>query len=155
MLRRSDVLGLGVVELASGKRIGVIDDVVIDRTAGRLEGLLVKTAGGVSYVRHGDIQAFGQDAVTLGDKVLRDAGDQTERARSLATVLGKPVLSDDGIDMGTIDDICFDEETGAVMGYQVSGGLIQDLVEGKELLPFDSKLTYGEDAVIVHDLNET
>jgi uncharacterized protein YrrD len=151
MLRRNDVIGIDVVELDSGRHVGQVQELVVDDSR-TLKGLLIKKPSGTVFVKHNDIHAFGQDAVTLLSCGPCSPAANCVQKPWFLKVLGKPLLTEEGVDMGTIDDLCFDEESGSVIGFQVSGGLIQDLTEGKELLPLESGLTYGEDAVIVHDL---
>jgi len=154
MLRRGDVLGLEVITLDDGRQVGVVEEVAVDREAGVVKGLIVRAPVGQrqTFIPFGEVHAFGQDAVTLANGCRPRPLAAETQLDSLADLLGKPVLSSAGVDLGTIDDLCFDEHTGAILGYQVSGGLLQDLLEGKELLPFSSRLIYGEDAVIVRDL---
>jgi uncharacterized protein YrrD len=155
MLARSDVIGLDVVELESGCQLGQVVEVMVDEQTRKLQGVVYRTDSGLRLARYRAVHSFGQDAVTLAASepncALSAPAKQNDKPW-FSRLLGKPVLSEDGTDLGTIDDICFDEESGSLLGFRVSGGLIQDLTEGKELLPLQSRLTYGEDAVIVHDV---
>jgi len=125
-------------------------ELVVDEESGVVRGLLVKVSNRVIRVDLESVHAFGQDAVTLRELPENNSTSEAEASNWFDRVLGKPLLSDDGVDMGTIDDLCFDEQSGTLLGFQVSGGLIQDLTEGKELLPLGRRITYGEDAVILH-----
>jgi len=42
-----------------------------------------------------------------------------------------------------------DEQTGRVLGYEVSGGLVADTLKGKQFLPQTAGLTIGDDVAIV------
>ncbi len=57
-------------------------------------------------------------------------------------------MTEDGEDLGTIADVYFDERSGRVTGYEVSGGRIDDMVHGSSYLPFEAIRTIGADAVI-------
>jgi sporulation protein YlmC with PRC-barrel domain len=64
-------------------------------------------------------------------------------------LIGKNVYTETGDDQGSISDIYFEERTGAVVGYEVSGGLIGDMASGTSYLPSDEITTIGPDVVYV------
>ena len=61
------------------------------------------------------------------------------------------MLSADGTELGIVEDILFDEETGRVAGWRLSTGLIDDLLQGRPVLNEPLLLTMGEDALIISD----
>ncbi len=65
--------------------------------------------------------------------------------------MGKRLISQGGDDLGVIDDLVFDPVSGAIAGYQVSGGVVRDLLEGKDYIPVAAGLIIGKDAVICPD----
>ena len=47
-----------------------------------------------------------------------------------ASLLGTPVVTTVGERVGQIGDMYFDEESGAILGYEVSGGTLGDVLRG-------------------------
>jgi uncharacterized protein YrrD len=78
---------------------------------------LGKVSGAGTLLAWDDVQGFGPDAVTVAsDAVLRPARDQLEQRaeNNDLEILGKRVLSEQGTQLGTVTDVDFDPETGAV-----------------------------------------
>ena len=101
----------------------------------------------------GEVTSFGKDAVvvrgpdsivpTNQDEMLRTIVEQKEK------ILGKQVYTVQGDDQGKIADIYFDEPTGTVMGYEVSGGLLGDVAKGTSFLATDDITSIGNDVIYV------
>ena len=53
------------------------------------------------------------------------------------TLLGTRVVTEEGEDLGRIGDLYFDETSGRITGYEVSGGMLGDVVRGTSYLPFE------------------
>lgn len=106
-----------VVSTADAETVGRVADVVVDPDPARIVALrLDKVAGDARYVSWQDLQAFGQDVVTIpSHDVLRQPENDRERkvGKDFA-VLGKRVLTDAGRELGTVSDVEFDPETGRV-----------------------------------------
>ncbi len=176
MRRRTDLKGLPVVRVDSGETVGRVRDVVLDLEHGRLLGLKVALGRREVFVPWDDIHGLGVSAVTVEAGVVlgkdRGAPGQGGAARGDATraaaegaadsegepgashvaapgVLGKRVLSRDGREVGLVDDVIIDAESGSVWGYQVSGGFISDFVDGKRGVPLTDELVVGPDTVIL------
>lgn len=106
------------------RALGRITDVVINHELGRVIAYLVKSEpfhtpeavlfDAVMYHDHGQVMLQSTDDVVPLVKL--------PRLQALAEqyhVLGKPWQDFQGQDIGTIEDICFDEQTGYVMYYKI------------------------------------
>ena len=64
-------------------------------------------------------------------------------------IIGKKVFTSSGDSQGSISDIYFDEPTGAVVGYEVSGGLLGDVAKGTSYLATDEITSIGKEVIFV------
>lgn len=65
---------------------------------------------------------------------------------------GRPLLTAGGCEMGMVENVYFMEEVGTLIGYELSGGLISDLAEGRKVVKTTHPLTWGKDVLIApHD----
>ena len=155
MRTRRGIIGLPVISLETGTRVGEVRDLLIGRRGDRLSGLRVVCKGrfALKSLRFKDIHSVGEDAVIIHDRSAllapsrvraREAG-----ARGPDAVIGKRVLTADGRDLGLVDDIVIDERAGRVIGYQISAGFLADVVDGKMILPLPPGLKIGQDTVII------
>jgi uncharacterized protein YrrD len=79
---------------------------------------------------------------------LKDEPRTLAMAQRETVLSGTQVLTTDGKSLGTLADMCIDETTGKVIGYEVSGGFIADTLRGKKFLPAPPGLAIGKDAAI-------
>ncbi|HJT02014.1 MAG TPA: PRC-barrel domain-containing protein [Pseudonocardiaceae bacterium] len=107
-----------VVNTATATRVARVDGFVVLPGPARVALLrLGKVSGAGTLLSWGDVQGFGPDAVTVAtDAVIRPARDSLEQRAedNDLEILGKRVLSEQGTELGTVTDVDFDPETGAV-----------------------------------------
>lgn len=153
-VRRAEVIGLPVLT-DTGERLGDVEDVLVNRSGRRVMGLLL--AGGGRLCGHRvypfeEVRAVGDGAVVVARPGAVLHTRQANRLRRLlarhADLVGKRLISRTGQDLGVIADLVFDPETGAVLGYEISAGLLRDFTEGKGFVPASAGLVVGKDAVI-------
>jgi sporulation protein YlmC with PRC-barrel domain len=116
-MRFTEVRKRDVVATDDAETIGRIEHLVVDPTSHTVSALrLGKVKGDDHYVSWSELGSFGQDVVTVPRAVvLRPADDEREEnVRKETGILGKRVLSDNGRDLGEVEDVEFDPETGEV-----------------------------------------
>lgn len=125
-----------------GRVVGRVHDLLFSGPGDRVIGLLLE--GGAWRRRHlipyEEVGAIGPAAVMLRQPVVLCANDGQRLARlrrAHAPVIGLRVLTRDGRDLGTVDDVCFDPADGRVQGYLISGGVVADVAEGRGFLPLE------------------
>jgi sporulation protein YlmC with PRC-barrel domain len=62
---------------------------------------------------------------------------------------GTKIMTTDGRDLGTMIDLYFDEQSGGVEGYEVSGGVFADAYSGRSFVPAPHTIKIGEDVAFV------
>jgi len=156
MRKGKSVIGQDVYSMSAGLRVESVKDLVLEDGEDGVVALLVSEGGllGTSrVVPFASIVRFGPSAVMIddADSVIPAANDQrvSEILERRGTLLGTRVLTEDGEDLGRIGDLYFDESSGRITGYEVSGGMLGDVVRGTSYLPFDNIRVIGKDAVIV------
>ncbi|MFW5787584.1 MAG: PRC-barrel domain-containing protein [Halanaerobiales bacterium] len=81
--------------------------------------------------------------------MLEDKKNKINYAKNKEIILGNSVINTSGKELGVISDLLIDEKLGKIVGYELSGGVIQDLWEGRNFLTVEENLYYGQDVVIV------
>ena len=135
-MRLREAYGRKVVSTDDAETIGRLDAFVIDAEQRCVVGLrLAKVQGDRPFLSWSDLQGFGNDAVTVPSAgVLRLASDEAEeRAASKGSQpIGKPVLSEWGTVLGKVEDVDFDEGSGALVGFDLgdAGSVASDRLLG-------------------------
>jgi uncharacterized protein YrrD len=107
-----------VVDTATATRIARVDGFVVLPAPARVALLrLGKVSGAGTLLAWDDVQGFGPDAVTVAtDAVIRPARDAVEQRAedNDLEILGKRVLTEHGMELGTVTDVDFDPDTGSI-----------------------------------------
>lgn len=131
LMRTSEVTKLPVVTFA-GEAVAQVKDVVYAADGGSVDGFTLAGRGvfagplkqGLAW---GAVEALGADALMIRDEsVMEPTKELVDRSRrgegSAGNVLGSRVLSDGGVDLGSVHDVVIAVEAGGVcdvVGYEV------------------------------------
>lgn len=156
MFKGNDVLRKAIVSFTTGRTIARVRDILFDPEGSRVVAFVIDNGGlfrEARVVPYASIKNFGQDALMVHDeRAVAPASFDDGTARSLRNnmiIRGTKVISEDGKNLGTIRDIYFDEITGKLEGYEVSGGIFSDVYTGTAFLPALDPLTIGRDVAVV------
>ncbi len=155
MRKGKNVIGQDVFGISDGLRVDSVKDLLLEDGEDGVVALLVSEGGLLGSSRvvpFASVVRFGRSAVLIdaASSVVPAADDPrvAEILNQRHSLLGSRVITDDGEDLGTISDLYFDESSGRISGYEVSGGVIGDAMHGTSYLPFDHIRTIGGDVVI-------
>jgi uncharacterized protein YrrD len=156
MRRGTDLIGKIVVAYNTGERIERIQDLIFDQQSDRLLGLLVDDGGlfrSARVIPFAQVQAIGLNAVIVPSKAavvkIKKAPEIRAIVKRNNVLKGTRILTVNGRDLGTMIDLYFDEQTGVVEGYEVSGGLFADAYSGRCFVPATKTLKIGENFAFV------
>ncbi|MFI7360272.1 PRC-barrel domain-containing protein [Streptomyces avidinii] len=136
----SQAKGRNVVAVSTAETLATVTGLAIASAPARVAALRVKTRGPGTQVTWSNVHSFGPDAVTVRtpDKIQGDQ-DTTAPADKYHDPIGKRVLTETGQDLGTLDDMDFDETTGH----------IQRLIMAGQEIPGERLLGAGTYAIII------
>ncbi|WP_068615888.1 PRC-barrel domain-containing protein [Paenibacillus tuaregi] len=161
-MKLQELIGLSVFDVENGKQIGKVLDIILSNDW-KIEAIELESKGlfstSVKGVLWEDIAAYGEDAVMIRNqqavRKLEAENIQLTFVQGSSKLRELPVLTSDGVMIGHISDVYFDQEVGnTIVGLEISDGFISDLMEGRKWLPYTSDMTKGENAVIVPPLSE-
>lgn len=145
----SHLIGLPVLICPDLRRVGRVQDALVAPDGRRICGLVVDGGGWFRPRRALDyraVQAVGPTCVLAAREAYLAAVDDRCCSRRL---VGKPVLTSAGDEVGTMDDIHFDATSGDVTALQVSHGFVDDLLDGKQVLQAPGSLLLGDEAILM------
>lgn len=153
MYKADHVIGLPVIDLSAGQELGVIRDILLDRDW-TFQGLLLETKGLFRrgrYIPSTLIHAIGEDCVTITDHTGIMPLQEQNHLIGIAAgpIKGKSMITQGGQFLGLIEDVYLDDEIKAIAGYEVSNGLLSDLMDGRKMVRHQDGVTLGEDAVVI------
>ncbi|WP_375469121.1 PRC-barrel domain-containing protein [uncultured Nostoc sp.] len=156
MRKGSDVIDKVVVTSDKGQKIQRILDLIFDHKRNQLLGFLVEEKGlfrDAKVIPLQEVQAIGSDAIIVKSK---ESVVKTHRVPAIKEILhqnivlrGTRILTTEGLYLGGLVDLFFDEHSGLVEGYEVSGGIFADAYSGRSFVPAPEALTIGDDVAFV------
>ncbi len=155
MERYSEVVGLPVICADTGKKPGVVKDVIFCPKNKEIKAFMLERKGCEIHKRIiflKDVLNVGRDALIIASrasvKKMRRS-ENNEELKERGEIRGLKVYSKWGNDLGVVKDIIFDCKTGIVEGLEISDGLLQDIMRGRSMLPLFGKVEFGEENIIV------
>jgi uncharacterized protein YrrD len=151
-----DFIGKPIVAYDSGKKINNIRDLIFDQNESSLLGFLIEEGGLFSdpkVLPLSLVRALGSDAAIVPSRsaisTARDYPNIQNILEHNNILNGTRIMTTDGRDLGKLVDFYFDEYTGAIEGYETSGGLFADAYSGRSFVPAFQTLKIGEDVAFV------
>ena len=150
-----DLLGMPIVTVQEGIRLGTVRGVELDATASRIaylhfDGADTRADGVVPWER---VRTVGEDAITIQSLVeVLEAIPAAERDRVTPDVGDRPVMTESGTRLGRVTSYDVDEKTGLIERYHVAtGGFFGRLTRSEISFPPSAVRAFGPDAMVVAD----
>lgn len=162
MVKATEVIGKPVVVREGGQEVGKVKDLVVDEPGKRVIGFVISEGllRGARVATWSALQAIGPDSVILASKSsIVKAADAPEIKAVLdkgKVIRGLRLQTTEGKDLGRVEDFHFNEQTGEVEGYELSGGILADTIGGRTFLPTPETIELGKDvAFVAPEVQET
>ena len=158
MRKGHSITGLQVLALDNAAELGHVLDLVFDHDADECLGIILREQSmfhAAQVVPWSDIRAIGKDAVMVESQNSVIAPGDDARFRAVMErdthLSGVKINTETGDELGSFSDVYLDENTGRVIGYETSGGLVSDTMSGKRYIPAEKTgdLRVGEDVLLV------
>ncbi|MGA5375896.1 PRC-barrel domain-containing protein [Streptomyces griseoincarnatus] len=132
-----------VMDTNAAQSIGQVDSLVVTARPPRIAALrLKKTNGGGTLLTWQNVHAIGPDAIMARANAREGTTDDlTKQAAACRNLTGRRILSERGTEIGLLQDIDFDPESGQVL----------DLLTSSGTLPGKGLLGIGSYAVVVQE----
>jgi uncharacterized protein YrrD len=151
----SEVIGLPVICVEDGKKIGIIKDVVFCTKFKEVKAFILEHKGieiRKKIILLKDVLSLGSDALVINDRnclTTLSKVKKTEDFKYSGKIKGLKVFSKTGNDLGTVNDIIFDYKNASVEGVEVSDGFFQDIVLGRKVVPLFGKVEVGSENILI------
>ena len=158
MLKKySKVVGLPVISARDGLKIGTLKDIIFNKdNKGILAFLMEKGIYAVkgNVILLNSILSLGNDALIVDNPVNLIEYRRFKKLYHIhdrTNLRGLKIFTQTGEDLGIVQDVLFDYKTGKIEGVQVSDGLVQDIIMGRNILPFFGKIEIGTGNILVQN----
>lgn len=156
MRKGSSILGKDVLSLATGERLHTVSDVIINENNDDIVALVLQEGGllgSTLVVPIDSVSSFGKDAVVIPDAASVGRASDFPEIQPLVEhrgrITGRKVFTESGEDHGSIKDMYFDEASGRVLGFEITGGAFADVKGGTSFVGLGDIVRTGPDVVYV------
>ncbi|KNY28233.1 PRC-barrel domain-containing protein [Pseudobacteroides cellulosolvens] len=155
MERYSEVMGLPVICVDDGKKIGTVCDLVFFPKYKKVRAVLLERTGchiSKKAIPLEEVLSMGKDAVIVNDCSCTKKISELEKNENLGkkgNLMGLRIYSKSGEDFGTVKDILFDYKTGTIEGLELSDCLVYDIMQGRNIIPLFGKVEFSEENILV------
>ncbi|MGV3724486.1 MAG: PRC-barrel domain-containing protein [Actinomycetota bacterium] len=154
-MRIHELVGMPVMALDTGSRLGIIKGVELQMSEARVYYVRVDRPGRKDdgIIPWAALHAVGQDAVTVsGADAVFDAIPAADRDNLTPHLSDRPVMTQNGTRLGHLDDYDLDPATGRIESFHVAPqGMLNRLTGRGCTFPRSVLVTIGGDAIIVSD----
>ena len=158
MRKGKSIIGLNIISQNDATELGHVRDLIFDHDTDELLALLVseKDLFGLieaQIVPWSEVRAIGPNAVMVPSSESKiKAGDfpRVNDVMNRETALsGTRIVTSEGQEIGTLADMYIDDETGKIVGYEVSGGFFSDTLSGKRFMDAIPDMPIGRGVAVV------
>jgi uncharacterized protein YrrD len=149
------LLGRPVLETETGQQIGTIREIVINMTHAVVQSMIITEAdwfAGQQSLYFVDLFRIGRDAVMVRNRRLVSAVKEEDPGLHpwyVRDLQGKEIVTETGLNLGNLVDILFNRVNGEIREYELSDGIVADLLYGRAMIPLPQAQIIGSERVIV------
>lgn len=150
----NDLLGMPVMALQEGTRLGKLSGFEIDAREGRIRYLHFdgdhRPSGLVAWEA---VRSIGEDAITVASVTdVRQDLTGIDRDGLTSRIGDRPVVTESGDSLGRITSYDVDEKSGRIVNYRIAAGGLLGRLRHDELVFTHAQIhVFGRDAVVVGD----
>ncbi|MFL5673498.1 MAG: PRC-barrel domain-containing protein [Chloroflexota bacterium] len=157
MRKGKSVIGKPILSLEDATRLYEVKDLILGTGNDTVVGLIAEEGGIFSsslVVPIDQVTGFGRDAVVVRNRESVIPANESAAIQPVlerkTSLLGTKVYTETGDDQGKVSDVYFEETSGRVMGFELSGGMLADAAQGARFVPIEELVRAGPDVVYVH-----
>ncbi|NLW06783.1 MAG: hypothetical protein GX039_02200 [Clostridia bacterium] len=151
MPKGRELVGLPVVSREKGEEVGRVQDLLYDQQTGRLKAVVLE---GGSWLRDTRVVPFNELEIRGGKTFYITSAEVISHelpagSRRWQEIRGMPLINNDGIELGLVEDVVFELPSGQITALELSTGLVNDLMEGRQEISLNGEVNWGTDTVII------
>lgn len=154
-------IGLPVISLEDSLRVGIVRELVVNPVKKEISGLILEQKGWFKeqkIVPYNKVRNIGGDAITI------EKSSSVEKPTNLPEIIdlmknktiisGAKVVTEEGINIGNVEEFNIDEKTGHITELEISGTFIEGLMKGSARLSISQIKTIGKEIIIAAEKAE-
>ena len=145
-LRTFSLLKSMPVYTRDGRKLGIVNDLCLS-AQGKIKGIVIqqqKLFKKNIYVALDEVSSFGPDGIIVTN-ICKESLPEAVMLLNKDAWLGRMLFSEQGEELGLLQDVYFMEKMGTIVAYETTDGFFSE----STYIPSEQPPVYGEDAIIV------
>ncbi|MFZ5898956.1 MAG: PRC-barrel domain-containing protein [Bacillota bacterium] len=158
MRKARELVGLPVISLEEGLKIGNVKTLIINPASKAVVALVVEEKGFFKeqkFIPFVKVHSVGANALTVAQSASAAKASSLPELVQLwkekTTVTGCRVVTENGTVLGWVQDYLVDTVTGAITGLEVASSGIGGAVKGRSFIPAEVLRTIGKEVIVTAD----
>lgn len=155
MLKSKKFIGMPVISLEEGQRIGKIKELVINPTTKVVAALLIEQKGWFKdqkFIPYSKVCSVGNDAITVEQNSSVQKGTSLPEIMQLTKdkyiIVDCKVIAENGTVLGMTEEYFVDAISGEIVGLEISGSFINSFLSGRAFLDVALIRTIGKELIV-------
>lgn len=155
MLKSKKFIGMPVISLEEGQRIGKIKELVVNPVTKVVAALLIEQKGWFKdqkFIPYSKVSSVGNDAITVEQSNSVQKGtslpDIVQLTKNKYNIVDCKVIAENGTVLGMVEEYFVDAMSGEIVGLEVSGSLINSFLSGRAFLDVALIRTIGKELIV-------
>lgn len=156
MITASNLIGMYIVDKSNGNKLCNVKEIIYSKDFFKVVGFCVDSnslRNDTKIVKLKDIKEFGENFLMIEEeRVLKSPCYYPKIDKMMSSkyyISGYEILCEDGISMGFIKDVVFEEKKGRILGFKVTDGLVQDFLGGRSFMPYVEGMKFNENFLLI------
>ncbi len=152
MIKYSELLILKLIDIENKSFLGKVVNVYFDEDIKKVKGLIIKNDKiykNKKFIPFESIINIDKDSITI----VIENNSKNEVSYEEINLIDWEIITDKHECMGYIKDIIISENDGKILGFIISEGLIEDIVEGRKFLPYFKDMKIKNESLIIKEKN--
>ena len=156
MRKISELVGIAIIDVKDGTKLGEVEEVVVSPDDLRVLGYVVGSGRFLGHeeriVESADVRSIGNDAITVdGQDASHTSEASTEEFRTARSgnrrLEGKKVITENNTVLSSVSDAIIDESGRQLAAILIGGGILQSA----ESLGVDRIASVGPDVIVARE----
>jgi uncharacterized protein YrrD len=156
MLKGQSIIGKKILSRMDGQKLDSVKDLVISKDHTRIVAIMTDEGGLFSsptVIPMEHVVSFGKDAVIVTNSKVVVRADHFPAVKEILdandNLVKKKVFTETGEELGKVDDVYFDEQSGSIVGLEIEGKIVATAPSASAQLDIGDVVSIGPDAVII------
>lgn len=157
MIKASEIIGIPVMDKSNRKRLCNVKDIVYSKEMNKIIALLISKKSLITnakFILFKDINVITERSIIIDNvKTIKSSSSNYDSNNYFYNdyLMSMEVFTECNENIGYIKDIIINNKNGEIAAFQLTDGLFEDLINGRNVVPFNENVRFSESSLIISE----